>query len=296
MSLPDHILDHLSEVLVAPDLSGSRYELLEKIGAGGMSTVYRARDRVLDRPVALKVIEAVPQQPASALEEARLLASLEHPGIVTVYDAGLLPDQRIFCALQLVEGVPLHQFIAGGPGLAQRLGVFKKLCEAVAFAHSRGVIHRDLKPANVMVGIFGRVIVLDWGIALRAETPADAQHSIAGTWPYMAPEQRRAGPVTESADIYALGVLLAEILPDRAPKPLPAIAAKASAPTPEQRYARVEDLIWDINRFEEHLPVTAHRASLWEAMARFAVRNRVLLLLVLAYVLVRIVLIFVHLR
>ena len=290
MNLPDRILNHLSQVVERPDLSASRYEMIDRIGRGGMSTVYRVRDSELEREVALKVIDAPADNRGQPLQEARLVASLEHPGIVTVHDAGVLPDGRPFCVMQLVEGVALDRFLEHRPGLSERLSVFEKLCEAVAFAHSRGVIHRDLKPSNVMVGSFGRVVVLDWGIALRNNAPLPG--GIAGTWQYMSPEQREGGAPDERGDIYSLGVLLKEMLPANAPRPLRAIAAKASADDRNTRYCTVDEIMRDIRRFRDRLPVSAYRENPWEALARYAVRNRVLLLLVLAYVLVRILLFF----
>jgi serine/threonine protein kinase len=291
MSLPDHVLEHLAQVLQAPDLSRTRYELLAPIGAGGTSTVYRVRDRLLEREVALKVIEQGALD-GDALEEARLLALLEHPGIVAVHDAGVLDDGRPFCVMQLIEGADLNTFVVSGPPLAQRLSVFEKLCEAVAFAHSRGVIHRDLKPSNVMIGSFGRVVVLDWGIALRSSNGVP-ENEVAGTWCYMAPEQKRSGPLDARTDIYALGILLRELLAAPAPKPLLAMAAKAHAEQPQHRYGAVNELLGDVGRFRESLPVAAYRESVWEGLVRFGKRNRVLLVLIAAYVLVRLALFFV---
>ena len=111
-----------------------------------MGIVYRARDFQLDRLVALKVIESGP------LDEARTLAQLEHPGLVPVYDSGVLPDGRAYYAMRLVQGNRLDEFLRDEPALPARLRVFEKICEAVAFAHSRGVVHCDLKPQNVMTG------------------------------------------------------------------------------------------------------------------------------------------------
>ena len=292
MNLPGRVLDHLCEAVSRPDLSGTRYVLLDLIGRGGMGTVYRARDTRLDREVALKVIDIPASETAPVLEEARLLARLEHPGIVTVHDAGILPDGRAFCVMRRVEGVRLDEFPRGSPGMAERLAVFGKLCDAVGFAHSRGVVHRDLKPENVMVGPFGAVIVLDWGVALRTEAGGRGSATIAGTSRYMAPEQRIAAAVDSRSDIYALGVLLDELLPPRPPRALAAIAARARSPEPAGRYPSVENLAEDVRRYQDRLPVSTYAETPWECAARFADRNRVLLLLVAAYVLVRVLLFF----
>ena len=191
--LSDRILHHLRSVIDAPNLEGTRYELIEEIGRGGMGVVYLARDKVLGRRVALKIL--------TNPEEARTMASLEHPGIVPVHDAGALPDGRTYYAMKFVEGTRLDAFREPAPSLADRLRIFTRICEPVAFAHSRQVIHRDLKPENVMIGAFGEVLVLDWGTARRMEASVA---SVAGTRGYMAPEQME-GVTSTLTDIYSLG-------------------------------------------------------------------------------------------
>jgi len=166
MDVSDSVLDHLRQVAVLPDLSGTRYELESEIGRGGMGVVYAARDCQLDRRVALKVLD-------SALAgEAQLIAGLEHPAIVPIYETGELPDGRAFYAMKLVAGARLDHYLAGSPSLGERLRVMRRVGEALAFAHTRGTIHRDLKPQNVMVGEFGEVYVMDWGVAAIAGVPA----------------------------------------------------------------------------------------------------------------------------
>src|SRR3954463_1377884 len=190
-------LDRLSGMFQRPDVSGTRYELVSILGRGGMGVVYLARDTVLDRDVALKIVE----RPSDDANEARILARLEHPGIVPVHDFGELPDGRQFYAMKCVRGDRLDRWMASGRDLSARLGVFLRVCDAVAFAHAHGVVHRDLKPENVMVGEFGEVLVLDWGV-----------ESIAGTPPYMAPEQGgAAASVDYRADVFALGAMLQEM-------------------------------------------------------------------------------------
>ncbi len=173
--LSDAALFHLREVADLPDLSGTPYEIVEAIGRGGMGTVYRAVDRKLDREVALKVVQLVAgagEDVDRLLREARVLARLEHPGIVPVHDAGLLPDGRAYYAMKRVRGRRLDEYARGLP-LAERLRAFERICEAVAFAHAHGIIHRDLKPENVMVGPFGEVLVMDWGVAKTLPTPPE---------------------------------------------------------------------------------------------------------------------------
>jgi len=262
MDVNDALLDHLRHVAALPDLAGTRYELEAEIGRGGMGVVYAARDRELDRRVALKVLD-------SALAgEAQLIARLEHPAIVPIYETGALPDGRAFYAMKLVAGARLDHYLAGGPSLGERLRVIRRAGEALAFAHTRGVIHRDLKPQNVMVGEFGEVYVMDWGVEAVAGTPA-----------FRAPDAR----LDQRSDIYALGALLQFMLPSPAPPALRAIAAKAMRTDPDARYADVPALLADLERFQEGLAVEAWSEPLWHRLRRFASRNAVLLWLLAAY-------------
>ncbi|MBZ5581216.1 MAG: serine/threonine protein kinase [Acidobacteriia bacterium] len=270
--LPDRTLDHLRQVAELPDLSGTRYEMEGELGRGGMGVVYRARDTLLGRSVALKVTE-------DGGAEARLIARLEHPGIVPVYDAGALPDGRRYYAMKLVDGLRLDRFLEREPALPGRLRVFEKVCEAVAFAHSRGVVHRDLKPQNIMVGAFGEALVMDWGVP----------GAVAGTPRYMAPEQA-AGSADARSDVFSLGALLEDVMRPESPRPLAAIARKARAANPEERYASVRLLAADAARFMDGLAVTAYRETPWERLVRFARGNRTLLLLLAAYLAMRLLL------
>jgi len=174
--LSDATLERLREAGDWPDLSGTRYEAQGVLGKGGMSTVYRARDRELDREVALKVMGPAEGDGTVARlrNEARVLARLEHPGLVPVHDVGTLPDGRVFYVMRLVRGKRLDEHARQERSLPALLRLFERVCEAVAFAHAQGVLHRDLKPANVMVGPFGEVLVLDWGLAKLVEGAAPA--------------------------------------------------------------------------------------------------------------------------
>ena len=275
-------LDRLSAMFRGPDVAGTRYELISVLGRGGMGTVYLARDTVLDREVALKVVE----RPWLDANEARTLARLEHPGIVPVHDFGELPDGRLFYAMKRVRGDRLDRWLASVRDLADRLGVFLRVCDAVAFAHAHQVVHRDLKPENVMVGEFGEVLVLDWGIAGHPQN-ADGQQQIAGTPDYMAPEQARGETVDHRADIFALGAML-ESFAETAP--VLAIARKARSDVPEARYQDVQAMAADINRFLAGRAVRAHRERLVDRLARFGRRYRLPILLVLTYLMVRVLL------
>jgi serine/threonine protein kinase len=271
VDLSDSVLDHLRHVAALPDLSATRYELENEIGRGGMGVVYRARDRQLDRHVALKVLD-------SALAgEAPLIARLEHPAIVPIYEAGMLPDGRAFYAMKLVAGARLDRYVAEAPSLAERLRVVRRIAEALAFAHSRGVIHRDLKPQNVMVGEFGEVYVMDWGVEAVAGTPA-----------FRAPEAL----LDRRSDIYALGALLQFALPVPPPPALAAIARKAMSADAGARYAGVAALLADIERFQEGLAVEAWREPPLHRLRRFWSRNAPLLWLLTAYAVVKFALFF----
>ena len=174
--LDDGALDRLQEVARTDTVSHPRYQIGPLIASGGMGSVYQARDLLLDRDVAIKVLRGLDPSPGLADrldQEARILARLDHPGLVPVHDAGVLDDGRPFYVMRLVRGKRLDHAVArAAPGLAERLRIFLKICEPVAFAHAQGIVHRDLKPANIMVGPYGEVLVLDWGIAKVRGTAA----------------------------------------------------------------------------------------------------------------------------
>jgi serine/threonine protein kinase len=285
--LPDRALDHLRDVTESPDFSATRYQVEEQIGRGGMGTVYRAWDTQLERPVAVKVMDA----DCAINQEAKLLARLEHPGLAPVYDAGTLPDGRIYYAMRLIQGRRLDEFLRTESSLPARLRLFEKVCEAVAFAHHRGVIHCDLKPQNIMVGEFGEVFVVDWGVARAMD---GAPLPAAGTPHYMAPEQSSSGTQALDArtDIFALGRILRDLATDPPPRPLAAIARRASAVNPVDRFGDVQQLAADVGRFLDGQPVMAYRDTVPERLARFWRNNQVLLLLLAAYLAVKLLLYF----
>jgi serine/threonine protein kinase len=336
MWLSDRTLGHLRAVTDLPDLAGTKYVLLDPIGRGGMATVYRARDLELDREVALKVLRSpdpADDLAARLIDEARILARLEHPGIVPVHDAGTLADGRVFCAMKLVRGKRLDALAAGPLDIGERLRIFQRICEAVAFGHAHGVLHRDLKPQNIMAGAFGEVLVMDWGVAgiiadaagdnpveparrQRATTgsasgstsgSATVDGTRVGTPGFMAPEQE-AGRVADfdaRTDVYGLGAILEYLLGlgRGGPRPeapvdrrLRAICARATASIPGDRYPTVEELAGDVHRFVAGLPVGAYRERLHERVGRFIRKYRTAILLVLTYLIVRIVLIFLARR
>jgi serine/threonine protein kinase/formylglycine-generating enzyme required for sulfatase activity len=265
---PDRPLSAALERLQRHTPDPGRYELVGEVARGGMGIIQRVRDGDLGRTIARKILgqersgsdsqKSDPRTIGRFLEEAQITAQLEHPGIVPVHELGLDQDGVLYFTMRLVRGEDLHRVFekvrsgADGWSTTRALGVLLKACEALAFAHRRGVVHRDLKPANVMVGSFGEVYVMDWGLAhvldqpdtkdvrLRTEDPGSREtlHSdrrrevetpdsplltrdgdVVGTPAYMSPEQARGeleriGPRT---DVYALGAMLYHLLGGEAP-------------------------------------------------------------------------------
>jgi serine/threonine protein kinase len=299
--LSDAAVDRLRDVADWPIVPGGRYEVAAPLARGGMGMVYRAHDRELDRDVAIKVLSATMQDEGGMRrmrQEAQVLARLEHPGIVPVYDCGVLDDGRIFYVMKLVQGRRLDEHAAERP-LADRLRLFTRVCDAVAFAHAHGVVHRDLKPENVMVGPFGEVLVMDWGVAQvqRASGSAAREAAVVGTAGYMAPEQARGEDVDGRADVFALGGLLQFLLagapPDaasaRGPRPLQAICRKARAGSAAARYPDVLSLAADVNRFLSGDPVAAEPERIVDRAMRFARRYRTPILVIAVYLILRVV-------
>ena len=204
------------------------YEIVGLLGAGGMGTVYRARDTDLGRDLAIKVL---PDQLISSAQmvrferEAKLLASLNHPNIATIYSIGE-SEGLPYLVLELIEGISLWERLENGPlPLDEALDLVRQVAEAMDVAHEAGIVHRDLKPENVMITARGLVKILDFGIAKEAEPPSVVSEGTApttagtviGTIPYMSPEQARGEVVDQQSDIWALGCLLFETLTGRSP-------------------------------------------------------------------------------
>jgi eukaryotic-like serine/threonine-protein kinase len=306
--LPDATVDHLIAVAGWPEFTSDRYEVIEELGRGGMGTVYSARDHALGREVAIKIGNALPSAELQArlTSEAKVLARLEHPGIVPVHDFGILADGRPFYVMKRVQGRTLQACIESGLPLADRLRIFERICEAVGFAHAHGILHRDLKPDNVMVGTFGEVMVMDWGVARVPDEAPDADGTRMGTPGFMAPEQAgHAGRADERADVYALGAILSMLVTGDAPQPDAALAVQhlnrassvapplrsicrcAMAPAPADRYPTVARLADDVARFREDQAVSVHREGPVERARRFVRTYEMPILLVLAYILMR---------
>lgn len=319
--LPDQIVTRLQTEMQTPDLSGTRYRAVQFLGRGGMGSVWLAEDTILHRNVALKILAEENSRADLAtrlMREAEILARLEHPGIVPVHDAGTLPDGRTFYCMKYVQGQTLDQHIAD-MNLRQRMQLLQRIAEPLAFAHSRGIIHRDLKPANIMVGAFGEVLILDWGLAkVTAASTSNHQSTIfptaalekplatakttahglvLGTAGYMAPEQARGDVdlIDQRTDVFGLGAIMGFMLhnqpgssrSEQVSKQLRAIFNKATAAEMSARYSSVQEMAADIGRYLEDQPITAYRENLLEQAARLVKRNQVAVVLVLAYLFMR---------
>jgi len=331
--LSDQKLDHLRRVVSEPDFSGTKYSIVKELGSGGMGSVYLAHDRELDREVAIKILretDLTDDTKRRMLREAQIIARLEHPGIVPVHDVGEFADGRVYYTMKYVRGSRLDEYAASVTTTGDRLRKFKSVCETVAFAHAHGVVHRDLKPQNIMIGSFGEVLVLDWGIAkllqntatidpeaetLKLRPPRSTEVAISnttdgtiiGTRHYMSPEQARGEQIDTRTDVYSLGAVLYFLLTNTAPavtsqssfaspravdpsisKAADAVCLKAMALERQHRYASAAELTTDVGHLLDAEPVSAYRENILEKTGRWISKNRFLVLLVLAYLIMRI--------
>ena len=191
-----------------------RYELVEQLGRGGMASVYRARDRRLDRPVALKVLhEAHQDEAGAAFREDQVTAQLAHPHIVGVYDSGTTPDGRPFLVMELIDGEPIDRLAP--PTIERALEIAEEVAAAVAHAHERGIVHCDIKPQNVLLDALGQAKLTDFGVASADKSPVG--EVVYGSASYIAPERLRGAPTSPAVDIYALGGLLYFLISGRPP-------------------------------------------------------------------------------
>jgi WD40 repeat protein/serine/threonine protein kinase len=262
------------------------YELIKVLGEGGMGVVYDARQTSIDRSVALKMIKGAAatdnKQKAKFLAEVVVTGDLDHPNIVPIYDVGSNAQGNLFYSMKKVQGTPWQKII-GQKSLAENLDILMRTADAIGFAHARGIVHRDLKPENIMLGEFGEVLVMDWGLAhplkgFRKSRSITDLASMGGTPAYMAPEMA-TGPIDKispASDIYLLGAILYEILTGGPPHvsknvmkclmaaarneiaptdktgELVDIARKAMATAPKDRYQDVKSLQAAIRDYQSH--------------------------------------------
>lgn len=247
--LPDHqeidpdqtspLVSHQKDSSNSPDdkLEINGYRIQAEIARGGMGVIYAAKDIALDRDVVIKLPLVSKGNVDNVISrfksEARITAKLPHPGVPPVHTSGLLPDGRPYLVMKLIRGSTLADLLRQRQQSAQDLdhylSIFQQVADTVGFAHRVDIIHRDLKPNNIMVGAFGEVQVMDWGLAREGNSTQDWHESptvklprnhesltqagdVLGTLSYMSPEQARGEPVTSRADVFALGVILFEIL------------------------------------------------------------------------------------
>jgi WD40 repeat protein len=299
-----------SAEIVAAGVRIPGYEILSELGRGGMGVVYLARQRGLDRLVALKMslagAHASPEDVARFRREAEAVAQLQHPHIVQVYEVGE-HEGRPYFSLEYVEGGSLAQKLAGTPLPApQAAQLVEVLAGAIHAAHQRDIIHRDLKPANVLLTANGTPKITDFGLAKRLDAPAGLTQSgaIVGTPSYMAPEQA-GGPrkaVGPAVDVYALGAVLYEALTGRPPfraetpldtvlqvlseEPVPprrllpkiprdleTICLKCLQKEPQRRYTSAEALAADLKRWLTGEPILARSSTAWERSVKWAKRR-----------------------
>ena len=305
--LSDSAVERLRRAAELPDLSGTRYQVVGGLGQGGMGSVYRVEDSVLGRQVALKVIRLLGDDREIAdrlVHEARVLAQLEHPGIVPVHDVGILPDGRVFYTMKLVQGQRLDEHLPSVPALNERLRIFQRICEPVAFAHARGVLHRDLKPQYIMIGPFGEVLVMDWGLSKvladrttqagvsknAASGPETQDGAVLGTPGYMSPEQARGdhSAIDRRSDVYSLGAILKFMVAEAdASAAVRAIASKCLEQEPGGRYSSAQELEQDVANYLDGLRVSAYPESAFARIRRWMVKNQAWLWLVVAYLVMR---------
>ncbi|MFD1038035.1 Stk1 family PASTA domain-containing Ser/Thr kinase [Virgibacillus byunsanensis] len=204
-------------------LLNDRYKIIETIGGGGMANVYLAKDTILDRDVAIKVLRLEYANDEEFIarfdREAQSATSLSHPNIVNIYDVGD-EDQFLYMVMEYVDGMTLKEYIQryGPIDVQEALDIMKQVTAAIAHAHANDIVHRDIKPQNILIDTYGQVKVTDFGIAVALSATSLTQtNSILGSVHYLSPEQARGGMATKKSDIYSLGIVLFELLTRRLP-------------------------------------------------------------------------------
>jgi serine/threonine protein kinase len=265
------------------------YRILRRLGAGGMAVVYEAvrDDKEFEKRVAIKLVQrniASPEVLNRLRAERQILANLDHPFIARLFDGGTTPEGMPYLIMELVEGLPVDQFVRGLPRNA-RLNLYLNICSAVAYAHRNFVVHRDLKPGNIFVMADRTPKLLDFGIAQLLDSgvfPDSGAPSGGLTPAYASPEQKQGLPESIRSDVYSLGVLLSELIIETGPSglagrvdsDLAAIVAKAVRENPAKRYESVDQLAEDVARFMEGRTVLARRQRIDYRARKFLGRHR----------------------
>ncbi len=317
----DELIHDIADSLKDREFSIDRYRVTKEVGRGGMSVVYLAErtDGEFKQQVAVKVMQPFGVDREDRFrrlrDERQILANLNHPNIARVFDGGITPEGWPYMVMELVDGKPLNRYYSeNNLNLQQRLDLFLRICETVAYAHRNLIVHRDLKPANILIKNTGQPKLLDFGIAKLLNDdpsiPALTRTGISLLTPaYAAPEQFRTGIITTSTDIYSLGILLYEILsgslpfdlsdkslteaerlicekvPDRPSEKasitsdkikgeLDIICLKALRKEPEQRYGSVQEFMEDIRRYGKGLPISARPATRIYRIQKFVSRHK----------------------
>ena len=299
-SAAEHAAPFVNELMASmapdPDERIGAWRLLQELGHGGMGTVYLAEraDAGFVQRVALKVVRGTftldDHLVSRFREERKILAALEHPGVARLVDGGVTQDGLPWYAMEYVEGVPITVFARGSAlSVPARLRLFLGVCDAVAYAHRQLVVHRDLTPRNVLVSADGRPRLVDFGVAIvMADAAAAIEPLPRATRGYASPEQLRGDPIAVTDDVYALGVILRELLSDAQPNSstdrvplrgdLLAIVNTAVAPGAGDRYPSVDSLAGDVRRHLALLPVSVLAHDPLYRAERFVARHRLAVL------------------
>jgi WD40 repeat protein/serine/threonine protein kinase len=296
-------------VVITPlEATSKRYEVEGELARGGLGRILKARDKRLNRPVAIKQLLQKLRGHERFEFEALTTAKLQHPAIVPVYEAGVWEDGEPYFAMKLVSGRPFDEVIRDTKNLDERLVLLPRvidICDAMAYAHSKGIIHRDLKPQNILIGEFGETVVIDWGLAKeigesdqkeKSALPLSTIHSqlstpptpsspqltqagaVMGTPSYMPPEQAKALPVDARADVYSLGAILYHLLSGQAPyqgkssiEVLKELSSAAPAPLARLQQGIPPDLITLVDKAMSRAPEDRYPSAkeLAEELRRF---------------------------